>query len=242
MINELNALSISQGITNPIHLWVNVPYRGLCSIDPDYSLGSNWAVNLVTTALNGSTLGGVTYSGLTAAANIFVEYSNEIWNYGPSDFPGNYLIHYGASRWYPALYPPGGNFEDPHALRATCMSRDIKAAFPGNNRIKTIIGLQSADGFAAGSFHGNYDICFGSSTKGHVGYYYTTDSTVVSESWGTPISNVDAICIAAYLNASGTYWSTSSGTGTLTDDSARYNGTDNSGRLTFVGGTGGTSD
>src|SRR5207248_1721982 len=45
LVNEVNALSVSQGITAPINMWLNMPHTGLTSMDPDYTSASDWALN-----------------------------------------------------------------------------------------------------------------------------------------------------------------------------------------------------
>ena len=193
MVNEINALSVAQGITNPINIWLNRPYAGLLSIDPDYSAGSNWAIKMIDTALNGTTVNSVTYAGLTAAAGIILEYNNEPWNGGPTSFGSSWMTFYTRSRWYASSPSGAGSFKDCNALRATCMSRDVKAAFSGNTRIKTVLGLQLASGFVANDFNGNYYTYYdNSSTPGDPGWYYSHDSVVTGGSWGSCGSNIDA--------------------------------------------------
>ncbi len=224
MVNELNAMSVAQGITTPIHMWVNCPSRGMVSIDPDYSSGSNWPVNFINTVINGSTVNSKTWAGLTSAAGIFLEFSNEVWNTGPADCPGFVLDNYALGRWYPN---GANNWKDAVALRATCMTRDVKQAFPSeaaNGRIRTLIGMQLVDGFTAGSFNSNYDICFGRLTNDGVGYLYMTDSAVVSGNWGRPIDNIDGVCPAAYQDPFDSYYS-NAGAGGFADDVDLYNGT-----------------
>ncbi len=225
MVNELNAMSVAQGITTPIHMWINCPSRGMMSIDPDYSSGSNWSVNFVNTVINGSTVNGKTWAGLTAAAGIFLEFSNEVWNTGPADCPGFVLSQYAKGRWGEVNTGPN-DWKDAVALRATCMTRDVKQAFPteaANGRIRTLIGMQLVDGFVPGSFNSNYDICFGRLTNDGTGYLYMTDSAVVSGGWGRPIDNIDAVCPAAYNTPFDSYFNLA-GPGGWADDVDLYNG------------------
>lgn len=39
LVNEVNAMQPA----HPIHMWMNIPHLGLCSMDPDYVPGSSWA-------------------------------------------------------------------------------------------------------------------------------------------------------------------------------------------------------
>ena len=61
-----------------------------------------------------------------------------------------------------------------------------------------------------------------------IGDWYTNDKLVTSGSWGRPIDNHDGVCLATYFDPPGSYYKTTRGKGTFTDDSAMYNGTDNS--------------
>ena len=221
LINEVNEQSRAQGITNVVHAWLNLPAWGLDSNDPDYSAASNFPVNAVNTILNGSTIDGVTYAGLDPRASLIVEYSNETWNNGTKSQA--YVANRGYYRW-----PASGqtNNVDMSVLRSVSAVRDIKAATGSSSRIKYTLGGQGFIGMTVAGI--NYLRINGSSTPGQGGYYYTTDILTVSGGWGTPISNHDAFNTASYFDPPTTYAGTTTGTGTFTDDSAMYNGEDNS--------------
>jgi len=52
LVNELNAMSLAQGKPNTIGLWLNIPTMGLSTMDPDYTMASDWAVNAVDVVMN----------------------------------------------------------------------------------------------------------------------------------------------------------------------------------------------
>lgn len=211
---ELNQMSPAQAIS----MWVCYPHRGLLSIDPDYSSASNWAIQATNIILNGNTVGGIPYPGLkTGAPNakLIIEYNNEIWNLGPHQ--GYWHNWYSQSRWGVQFKP------DAYALRATCMARDIKLAYPLEAQIVLVMGL-SATGMTHGDFFGNYASWNGSSTPGDTGNYYTTDTAVVSGSWGAPKTWFNACAFAPYFEPGPTYYD-GTGTGSFNDDSAMYAGT-----------------
>lgn len=227
LVNEVNTLAVSQGVTHPIGMWLNMPVMGLASIDPDYQLSSNYAVQATNVALNGDTVGGVTYAGLTASAPLLVQYSNEIWNQaGCGSFCQTAFLKWqGYLKWKGAGISYS-DITDMATYRSTIMARDIRANI-SSSRLFITLGGQGAGGFAAtGNNHG---MVYGSAISGNAGFYYSTDATVVAQGWGTPISNHDAFNTASYFDPPNTYYSVTTGTGTFTDDSAMYNGTDNSG-------------
>ena len=232
IINELNDMSVAQGINNPINMWINCPHRGLMSIDPDYSSGSNWPANTISVAFNGNTVNGHVWPGLTAAAGIIYELSNEVWLAAQAAGSQQYYMNnYANTRW--PSFGGGLRYQEAQSLRSTCMVRDVKAAVPTfTSRIVFPIGIQSI-GFFAGVYNAGYETYYGSSTPGNVGYAYTTDSAVVGGGWGTPASNHNGICIAPYLEMPYIYYY-GTGTSCLSDDAAMYNGTDNSGALTIT--------
>ncbi|HEY6020167.1 MAG TPA: hypothetical protein VIY48_09780, partial [Candidatus Paceibacterota bacterium] len=59
--------------------------------------------------------------------------------------------------------------------------------------------------------------------------WYTNDVLVTGGGWGRPIDNHDGVCPATYFDPPDIYYQTTAGTGTFTDDSAMFNGLDNSG-------------
>lgn len=232
-INELNAMSPA----HTIGLWINLPAWGLCSIDPDYSSGSSWAINCLDVILNPSSsvrasgYSALGYSGASRlyTPNVICEYSNEVWNGGNQDARG-WLTNGSIQRW-----PTNAavlSWQDMHALRFTCSARDVKAAaVPNLSQVKFVMGMWGSTGFSPGDFGGNYATVFGgnvTSVPKARGDYYTNDTVVVSGSWGMPISNLDGIAPATYFDPPDTYYATVTGTGTFRDDSAMYNGTDNS--------------
>lgn len=250
LINELNAMS-------PAHLigmWMNIPAWALSSMDPDYSAGSDWAVNAVDVVMNPSSTNrasGFSALGYSGASQInqpplILEYSNEIWPSGTNSDAIAWLINRSLLRW-PTIGAWNNNqdYQDMKALRSTCWTRDVKASNPpGLSRIKFIIGLQGTFGLTPGSGARSYETVFGGNVTANpifTGDWYTNDTLVTSGSWGRPIDNCDGVCLATYFDPPVNYHNTTSGTGTFTDDSAMYNGVDNSGTLSFTGGTGGVS-
>jgi len=237
LVNELNAMSPA----HTIGMWMNVPAWGLSSMDPDYTVESDWAINAVDVVMNPSSkvrssgFSALGYSGATQLNRpvLIIEYSNEVWNGSVNDAKG-WLINRAIQRW-PTIkvLQNGNNFQDMHALRSTCMARDIKAALPpGLPRIKFVIGMWGFVGISAsGDFGGNYATVFGGTfgTPAKTGDWYTNDAEVVRGGWGKPIDNHDGVTVATYFEPPDSYYSARRGTGTFTDDSAMFNGADNSG-------------
>lgn len=202
LVNELNAMSPAQ----PIGLWINLPYRGLNTLDPDYTSGSDYGLNTVSTILNGAN----GYAGLTAAAKLYVEYSNETWNFGGGFWASHYLWGRSYRRW-----APSGQTDaiDMQLLLSTNITRSIQAANPGT-RIKYILGGWGDQGVSG--FGGNLNRINGSSTPGQAAYWYGIDP--ITSGWGSaPMTNYDAFAYATYLEASTTYENT-----TFATDSALY--------------------
>ena len=214
LIVELNQM----GPKNPISLWVCYPHRSLLSeLDPDYTSASSWSIQATNVILNGNTVGGVTYPGLLTGApgaNLYIEYANEIWNPTPQKY---YHQWYAQTRWGVQSVP------DAHALRATAMARDIRAAYPAETRIKLIMGMWAAKGCQPGADGGNYGLWNGSSTPGTDGYLYTNDS--VASAWGPPKNYFDGLAIAPYFEPGVASYYEATGTGSFVDDSAMYAGT-----------------
>jgi hypothetical protein len=179
LINEINALYTTQG---PTHMYMCCPMMGLLSLDQDYSSGSNWAINAVTTILNGAN----GYAGLTSKANLFLEYSNETWNTSGEGSTANYLTRVGQLR-------NGVNNQSTYtSVRSGVMVQDVKGVFPGNSRIKFVIGLQGAQGMGIAGTP-NYDRINGSpSINGDT-----------SNSWAQVASFTGAISSAGVLTTSG---------------------------------------
>ena len=129
LIVELNAMRPHR----PISMWICYPHRSLMSeIDPDYLTASSWPIHATNIILNCNTVGGVTYPGLetgATGATLYIEYANEIWNPTPQNYWHQWYLrgHDGERRF---------RLPDAHALGATAMARDIRAAFPTETKIK----------------------------------------------------------------------------------------------------------
>lgn len=219
LVNEVNALSVSQGKNNPINMWLNIGHNALTSMDPDYATASDYGLNAADVITNvSSARRTVGYSALTANAKLFLEYSNETWNSAGGFYAYYYLNRMGFLRW-----PTSGTTDavDMYALRSTIVMRTVKSTF-GTSRIKYILSGQGFAGFGVGNL--NQLRCDGSPTPGSGGNFYTTDPIVTSGSFGTPISNHDVFATATYFDAGPIYYM-ASGTGSFTDDSAMYAGT-----------------
>jgi hypothetical protein len=218
-INELNEES-----TAPIHMWLPLPYTGLCSMDPDYTTASDYGLNAVDVIVNpSSTQRADGYSELTSGAKLFLEYGNETWNSAGGIVAPPYLARMGVVRWpASADIGPNANYVDMYALRSTIIMRAVQAAGYTSNRVVRVYAGMGVEGFSVSSL--NYLRCFGSATPGAQGNYYTTDSLVTGGSFGTPISNHDVFCTATYFDAADSYY-TGTGTGSFPDDAAMYNGT-----------------
>lgn len=228
MVNEINAMSIAQGIVGRVHCWLCTPLCALTATDPDYTTASDWGLGLVDVALNpSSSLRAGGYSILGNSAQLFIELSNELWNF-------NFIYAY-SNRRQNLRWPgtSGGVNTDWHAFQSSLMMKTIKAAYP-SYPIKTVLGGFAVVGAAPGAFGANYELMMGSNTlNGTIdqtpGYSYTTDPYVIANSFGVPMNNHDAFAIAPYNDPPDAYYSTSTGTGTFTDDSAMYNGINNTG-------------
>jgi len=216
LINEVNERALALGYNNPIHMWISMPHMGLLSMDPDHSAGSNYSVNAVDRIINGG--GG--FSGLNSRVSVIIEHSNEVWNFGGDGFSQTYyLAKKGLDRWGSGLTSTGDT-ASMSALRSTCMVRDIKAAIGVHPRIKFTLGAQGFIGYTAA----NLNRSVGSTA-------YLTDTLVTTGSWGTPISNHDAMNHGQYfdtcVDSNFAYNGPSKATGHFWDDSAMYNGEDN---------------
>lgn len=229
LINELNAMSPA----HTIGLWINMPVYALTSMDPDYTSASDWGVNCMDVILNPSSAvrasgySALGYSGPTQLnqPTVIVEYSNEDWN---NDDQHGWLEATGVLRW-PTSYPYQ-DFQDMQALRSTLIARSIKAANPpGLSRVKFVLGMFGTQGMLTGG--SNYHIAFGGNVTANpifIGDWYTNDTLVTAGSWGRPIDNHDGVCPATYFDPPDVYYGVLIGKGSFVDDSAMYNGTDNS--------------
>lgn len=189
LVNEVNALSVAQGVNTPIHMWLNLPATGLTSMDPDYTTASDYAVKAVDVVLNGAN----GYAGLTANAKLFVEYSNETWNSGGGFLNTFYLARMGQLRW------PGSGSSDyvnMYILRSTIIMRALTATY-GTTRLKRVLSGAGAFGYVTGDLNE-------ARVNGHT--LYLTDSIVTGGSFGAPITNHDVFATAAYFDGGATYY------------------------------------
>ena len=204
LINELNVMSVAQGITNPIHMWINMPVASLSSMDPDYSTNSEYALNALDVIFNGAN----GHAGLTSAAWVILEYGNETFNWGT--FSQTYCTWRGMLRWgladpltRDANLSALRNNVDMAVLRSTVMMAAVKAAYPPSSspgkRIICSLGMWDINGFATRGNLTNRQRCFGNSSTGQYGNWYTTD-TQGGVALGQPISHYDSIHLAPYLD------------------------------------------
>jgi len=189
LINELMAMTRSDGGTvGPIDMWVTFPHRGMLSVDPDYSAGSNWATGMVGVIINGAN----GYSGLDSRCDLIIEFSNETWNSaGGGAFDTRpYLRRQSEIRWGTA------DQDGYHALRTAIMVNDIKAAFPRVSypRIKYVTCGQGTIGLATDT---NND------------WRVNGNSRYDSDAWniwgGNPIDHCDYFGVASYFETSDAY-------------------------------------
>lgn len=212
LIIEVNTMAKAQGIGNPVHMMINVPTKSLQPVDPDYTTGSDWALNLISTIMAGAN----GYPGLVGSPlnpSMIVEFSNETWNFGFSQ--ASYLA------WLNFIRNGSATTDNTtmSALRSTIMARNITANSPYRSQIKLTLGVQGIAGYNAP----NVSRLTGAGTN------YFSDSWNTWQGGLTPISQHDACNPATYFDPTTTYTNTVTGTGTFTDDSAMFNGTDNSG-------------
>jgi hypothetical protein len=174
LINELMAMTSS----GPIDMWVCIPHRGMISSDQDYSPASNWPVNMVKTILEGAN----GFPGLDSRCKLYVEHSNETWNTGFTQ--ANFMKKLGYQRWSASGPYDVSSYS---TLRAVLSMEEIKAAFPGNSRIKYVMAGQGA----VGSTH----VTNSCRISGSV--YFNSD---LLNTWRTePISHFDYFAWAAYF-------------------------------------------
>jgi hypothetical protein len=136
LVNEVNAMAPRR----LVHMWLNIPHLGLCSMDPDYSQQSSWGIQAVNVVLNGAN----GFAGLANSALLFVEYSNETWNAGGGAFSQTYYCAYrGFLRW-----PASGSADYASfvALRSVINVEDIKASVYNSGRLKFVLAGQGTLG------------------------------------------------------------------------------------------------
>src|SRR6185312_9016988 len=156
LVNEVNALAATQGITTITHMWLNVPMWGMCSTDPDYSSSSNWTTNALDVIMNPASslrvagYSALGYSGSTQvnAPSLIAEHGNEEWNGGNDN--KSWAISAGFARYgLPFLPTSSGNEIDICALRAVCGARDAKATGASYlSRVKFVLGMWATFGLA----------------------------------------------------------------------------------------------
>jgi hypothetical protein len=139
LVNEVNAMRPAQ----PVHMWMNIPHLGLCSMDPDFTPGSSWGIQAVNVVLNGAN----GFAGLTNSAQLFIEYSNETWNSGGSTFAQTFYCAYrGFLRW-PASGP--SDYASMVSLRSVVNAEDIKNSVPTYTpRLKFVLAGQGTLGIS----------------------------------------------------------------------------------------------
>ena len=201
LINELMAMSP----VNPIHLYLTMPTAGLCSLDPDYTTASNFAANYLDIVVNpASTQRAAGFSAIDSRCNVYVEHSNETWNFGPLSI----ACYWQAWRSYITLGSVNGfQYSVYSTIRAVQTVRDCKALLPPASfpQIKYVLGMFSTQGATGqndyrlnGSFS-EYAVAFpGGHTPlfefDHAAFagYFTNDNSVPTYSLDTAITNWQA--------------------------------------------------
>jgi len=181
IVNELNEMNP----VHPIDLWVDNPHRGLQSSEPDYSAGSNFAVNATDVLMNGAN----GYAGLASPAVLWIEDSNETWNVGSAFTQSTYLARRGQCRagaaWAATTI---SDYSSMAGLHAYLMAKDVRAAFPGHSRIKYVLAGQGTLGIGSSTM--NYARIHGTTAM-------LTDS--LNPNGDIPMSVFDMFAVAAYL-------------------------------------------
>jgi hypothetical protein len=209
LVAEINALSKAQGKISPIHMFIGMPTQGLQPVDPDYAPESDWVLNAIAVVMNG---GGGNSGLLSTNASLIMEFSNETWNFAFT--AASYLA------WL-CFVRNGGSTTDNStmsALRSTLMCRNIVTNSPYSSRVYKTLGFQGFLGYSSL----NTNRATGANTN------YSTDAWNTWQRRLTPISFHDACNPASYFDPTSAYCTKTTGTGTFTDDSAMFNGTDNS--------------
>lgn len=231
LVNELNDMSVAQGINNPISMWLNIPSFGMRSTDPDYSSASSWILNAYDIVMNpSSTVRTSGFSALRSQASLLIEDSNETWNGAFLNTGAMYATGY--QRW-PLTGNGVNNPVDYIIFRAVNNVRDVRSVYGIDPRVKFSMGGQGSNGYATNAnprlATTNYLRMNAQTTDSTwVGYFYTNDSVVLSQGWGSPLQYFDAFHFATYFDPASAYMSGTTGTGNYKDDTAMFNGTDNS--------------
>lgn len=191
LMTELKA----QGWHNAIDMWINMPYCGMLSVDSNYSLAENPAVQMTSAVL----------SGLPSECNLWVEFSNETWNYsnwpngigGTAFYQGVYLTRWGYLRNNSAgIASIDKGFGT--TIRSLMCMYDIKQNI-ADARLKYINAGQGTLGWSSHN-----------STRITGSALVTGDSFFISLGLTAPIDYYDAWAWGCYIGGS------SSGSGTVT--------------------------
>lgn len=186
LVNEVNAL----GPVRPIGMWLNIPYMSQSSMDADYTTASNWGINMINVALNGAN----GYAGLTAAATLFVEYSNETWNSGGSAFSiAPYLGLRGRNRWPQTT---SSDYVDMASLRSSVVMNDIKQSGYYSGRVKLVLAGQGAQGATVGGLN---------QLRIDGNYWQLNDASNPGGATGSPMKVHDLFAVASYFYAGDTF-------------------------------------
>ena len=151
LVNELMAMNPH----DPINLYLTMPTLGMTSADPDYTAASNWATNYLDVVVNpASTQRAAGFSAIDSRCKVYVEHSNETWNFG-AYVPCLYQSWRGQ-----LLFGSGFDISTYAMIRSVQMVRDCKAAFPPASwpQIKYVMGTWSTFGdlvYNADRFYGN---------------------------------------------------------------------------------------
>jgi len=140
LINEIDAMYVAQGFGGPTHLWLNVGAPALLSMDPDYSVASNPAIQSVYVALNGAN----GYAGLPARSGVLLEYNNETWNCCSASFTQAAYIARRGVVVNPVATP--ANYSYYSAVRSAVMAQDVRGFFGSNTRIKLVQATKACCG------------------------------------------------------------------------------------------------
>lgn len=140
LINEIDEIYVAQGFGGPTHLWLNVGAPALLSMDQDYSVASNPAIQSIIVALDGAN----GYSGLPARSGVLMEYNNETWNCCDASFTQPaYVARRGQVVNSVAT---SANYSYYSAVRSAVMARDVRGYFGANPRVKLVQSGRASGG------------------------------------------------------------------------------------------------